>query len=91
MLRAAEINADVILLAKNIDGVYSADPKVDPSAVRYDRISYDDVLAQHLAVMDSTATSMSMDNKIPVIVFALKDPENIKRVIMGEKVGTIVG
>ena len=91
VLRAAEINADVILLAKNIDGVYSADPKVDPSAVRYDRISYDDVLAQHLAVMDSTATSMSMDNKIPVIVFALKDPENIKRVIMGEKVGTIVG
>lgn len=91
VLRAAEINADVILLAKNIDGVYSADPRVDPSAVRYDRISYDDVLAQHLAVMDSTATSMSMDNKIPVIVFALKDPENIKRVIMGEKVGTIVG
>ena len=90
VLRAAEINAQAILLAKNIDGVYSADPRTDPNAVRYDRISYDEVLAKHLAVMDSTATSMSMDNKIPVIVFALKDPTNIKKVIMGEKIGTIV-
>ncbi|MBR0063485.1 MAG: uridine monophosphate kinase, partial [Oscillospiraceae bacterium] len=90
VLRAAEINADAILLAKNIDGVYSADPRKDPSAVKYDAISYDDVLAQHLAVMDTTATSLSMDNKIPVILFALKDPENIKRVVMGEKIGTIV-
>lgn len=65
VLRAAEIDADVILLAKNIDGVYSADPKVDPKAVKYDTITYDDVLAQHLQVMDSTATSLSMDNKIP--------------------------
>ena len=77
VLRAAEIDADVILLAKNIDGVYSADPKVDPNAVKYDTITYDDVLAQHLQVMDSTATSLSMDNKIPVLLFALKDPENI--------------
>lgn len=91
VLRAAEIEADVILLAKNIDGVYSADPKIDPKAVKYDAISYDDVLSQHLAVMDSTATSLSMDNKIPVVLFALKDPENILRVIMGEKIGTIVG
>ena len=91
VLRAAEIDADVILLAKNIDGVYSADPKVDPSAVKYDAITYDDVLAQHLKVMDSTATSLSMDNKIPVLLFALKDPENILRVVMGEKIGTIVG
>ena len=90
VLRAAEIDADAILLAKNIDGVYSADPRKDPTAVKYDSISYDDVLAQHLAVMDSTATSLSMDNKIPVILFALKDPENIYRVVMGEKVGTIV-
>lgn len=90
VLRAAEIDADVILLAKNIDGVYSADPKLDPNAVKYDSISYDDVLAQHLQVMDSTATSLSMDNKIPVVLFALKDPENILRVVMGEKIGTIV-
>ena len=90
VLRAAEINADAILLAKNIDGVYSADPKVDPSAVKYDAISYDDVLAQHLAVMDSTATSLSMDNHIPIIVFALKDPENIVRVVSGEDIGTRV-
>ena len=90
VLRAAEIDADVILLAKNIDGVYSADPKLDPSAVKYDAISYDDVLSQHLKVMDSTATSLSMDNKIPVLLFALKDPENIYRAVMGEEVGTIV-
>lgn len=90
VLRAAEIDADVILLAKNVDGVYSADPKMDPSAVKYDTISYDDVLAQHLQVMDSTATSLSMDNSIPVILFALEDPENILRVIHGEKIGTIV-
>ena len=90
VLRAAEIGADVILLAKNIDGVYSADPNKDPKAVKYDSISYDDVLAQHLHVMHSTATSLSMNNKIPVILFALKDPENILRVLRGEKIGTIV-
>ena len=90
VLRAAEIGADAILLAKNIDGVYSADPRLDPSAVKYDSISYDDVLAQHLAVMDSTATSLAMDNDIPVIVFALAEPENIVRVLQGEKLGTTV-
>ena len=90
VLRAAEINADAILLAKNIDGVYSADPNVDPKAVKYDHISYDDVLAQHLAVMDTTATSLSMDNHIPVLVFALADPQNIVRVVCGEDVGTKV-
>ena len=90
VLRAAETDADAILLAKNIDGVYSADPRKDPKAVKYDSITYDDILAQHLEVMDSTATSLSMDNKIPVILFALKDPENIYRVVMGEKIGTIV-
>ena len=91
VLRAAEIGADVILLAKNVDGVYSADPVKDPNAVKYDTISYDDVLAQHLMVMDSTATSLSMDNHIPVLLFALKDPRNIIRALCGEKVGTIVG
>ncbi len=90
VLRAAEIGADVILLAKNVDGVYSADPVKDPSAVKYDSITYDDVLAQHLTVMDSTATSLSMDNHIPVLLFALKDPENIIRAVCGEKIGTIV-
>ena len=90
VLRAAEIEADAILLAKNIDGVYSADPRKGPTAKKYDEISYDEVLAQHLAVMDSTATSLSMDNKIPVILFALADPQNIVRVVEGEKIGTIV-
>ena len=90
VLRAAEIDANAILLAKNIDGVYSADPRKDPSAVKYDMITYDDVLAQHLQVMDSTAASLSMDNKIPVVLFALKDPQNILRVVLGEKIGTIV-
>ena len=90
VLRAAEIGADAILLVKNIDGVYSADPRQDPSAVKYDAITYDEVLAQHLAVMDSTATSLAMDNNIPVFVFALSDPENIVRAVCGEAVGTIV-
>ena len=90
VLRAAEIDADVILLAKNVDGVYTADPVKDPTAVKYDVITYDDVLAQHLAVMDSTATSLSMDNHIPVLLFALKDPRNIIRALCGENVGTSV-
>ena len=90
VLRAAEIEADAILLAKNIDGVYSADPKLDPAAVRFESISYDKVLEKRLAVMDLTATSLSMDNSIPVIVFALREPENIVRVVLGEKIGTIV-
>ena len=90
VLRAAEINADVILLAKNVDGVYDSDPMQNPNAKKYDQISYDDVLAQHLSVMDSTATSLSMDNKIPVLLFALEDPQNIIRAICGENVGTIV-
>ena len=76
--------------AKNVDGVYSADPVKDPTAVKYDSISYDEVLAQHLMVMDTTATSLSMDNHIPVLLFALKDPENIIRALCGENVGTIV-
>ena len=90
VLRAAEIGADAILLAKNVDGVYSADPAKDPTAVKYDTITYDEVLAKRLAVMDSTATSLSMDNHLPIVLFALKDPENIYRVVMGEEIGTLV-
>ena len=89
-LRGIEIEADVMLKGTRVDGVYTADPVKDPTAVKYDVITYDDVLAQHLAVMDSTATSLSMDNHIPVLVFALKDPYNIVRVLRGEKIGTIV-
>ena len=91
VLRAVEIGADVILLAKNIDGVYSADPKKDPTAVKYDSITYEEVLAKNLAVMDLTATALAMDNKLPALVFALSDPENIYRVVMGERIGTVVG
>ena len=90
VLRAAEIEADVILLAKNVDGVYSADPVKDASAVRFDEICYDDVLAKHLEVMDFTATSLAMEGQIPVLLFALKDPKNIVRAVMGETIGTIV-
>ena len=90
VLRAAEISADAILLAKNIDGVYSADPRKDPSAVKFDEISYTEVLSRRLQVMDSTATSLAMDNNLPVIVFALAEPENIQRVLSGEKIGTLV-
>ena len=71
-------------------GVYSADPRTNPGAVRYDEITYGKVLEMRLQVMDSTATSMAMDNDIPVIVFALADPENISRVLHGEKIGTLV-
>ena len=89
-LRAAEINAEAILLAKNIDGIYTADPNKDPNAEKIDEITYNEVLYRGLAVMDSTATSLSMDNGIPIIVFALRDTNNIKRVLMGEKIGTLV-
>ena len=89
-LRAAEIDAEVILLAKNVDGVYSADPLKDVNAVRFHEIGYDDVLAKHLEVMDFTATSLAMERRIPVLLFALKDPQNIVRAIMGETIGTIV-
>ena len=91
VLRAAEIRADAILLAKNIDGVYDDDPRKNPDAVRFDTISYEEVLARRLAVMDSTATSLAMDNAIPVEVFALAEPENILRVLRGEQIGTYVG
>ncbi|GGE46305.1 uridylate kinase [Pullulanibacillus camelliae] len=90
-LRAAEIEADVILMAKNqVDGVYSADPKIDKNAEKYDELSYLDVLNEGLAVMDSTASSLCMDNDIPLVVFSITEEGNIKRVVLGEEIGTIV-
>ena len=89
-LRAAETESEVILLAKTIDGVYSADPKIDKTAVKYDEITYLDILNQDLKVMDSTATSLCRDNKIPILVFAISEPENIVKAVKGEKIGTIV-
>ena len=90
VLRAAEIEAEVILLAKNVDAVYDSDPKLNPNAVRFDKISFIDVLQRQLGVMDSTATSLCMDNNIPLLVFSIKEPENILKVLNGENVGTFV-
>ncbi len=90
VLRAIEINADVILLGKSIDAVYSADPKLELNATRYEKISYMEVLEKDLKVMDSTATAMCRDNNMPLLVFGISDPENIVRAIKGEKIGTIV-
>ncbi|WP_332690268.1 UMP kinase [Halalkalibacter lacteus] len=90
-LRAAEIEAEVILMAKNkVDGVYSADPSVDVTAKKYTKISYMDVLKEGLAVMDSTASSLCMDNDIPLIVFSIMEEGNIKRAVLGEEIGTLV-
>ena len=89
-LRAAEIDAEVILVAKTIDGVYSADPKVDKTAVKFDEITYLDILNKDLKVMDSTAISLCKDNNIPLLVFAMDNPENIVKAIKGEKIGTLV-
>ncbi|HBW39082.1 UMP kinase [Desulfosporosinus sp. BICA1-9] len=90
-LRAAEIEADVILMAKRVDGVYDSDPFLNPEAKKFERLSYLDVLSRGLGVMDSTATSLCMDNNIPVIVFDLTKKGNIRRVIMGDAIGTYVG
>ncbi|SNX55488.1 UMP kinase [Thermoanaerobacterium sp. RBIITD] len=89
-LRAAEIDAEVILLAKKVDGVYDKDPVKFNDAIKFDTLTYLDVLNKGLGVMDSTATSLCMDNKIPIIVFNLTVPGNIKNVIMGHKIGTLV-
>jgi len=89
-LRAMEIKAEVILKATKVDGVYDADPAKVPGAKRYERISYLDVLARGLAVMDTTAISMCMDNNLPIIVFNLNVPGNLKRVVLGEKIGSLV-
>ncbi|MFY9372187.1 MAG: UMP kinase [bacterium] len=89
-LRAAEIEAEVILMAKKVDGVYDADPMENPTAKKYKELAYIDVLKQGLGVMDATATSLCMDNRIPIIVFGITEPGNIKRAVMGEKIGTFV-
>jgi len=89
-LRAMEMKAEVILKATKVDGIYTADPVKHPEATRYDRISYLQVLQERLQVMDATAISLCMDNKLPILVFNLKTPGNIRRVVMGEAIGTIV-
>ncbi|MBQ6490482.1 MAG: UMP kinase [Solobacterium sp.] len=90
-LRASEIKADVILMAKNgVDGVYSADPKKDPTAVKYDKLTYMDLLNQGLQVMDSTATSMCMDNHMQLIVFNMNEHGNIVKAVSGENIGTVI-
>ncbi len=90
VLRGVEIEADAILMAKNVDGIYSADPNVDPTAVKFDELTYEQVLARRLKATDTTAMALAMDNHMTLACFALADPENIIRVICGEKIGTIV-
>ena len=89
-LRAAEIEADAILLAKNVDAVYDSDPAINPNAKKFSELTFKEVLNLGLKVMDSTATSLCMDNDIPILVFGVADPENIVRVLCGEKIGTVV-
>ena len=89
-LRAAEIEADAILLAKNVDAVYDSDPATNPDAKKFTEVTFKEVLNLGLKVMDSTATSLCMDNNIPILVFGIADPENIVRVLCGEKIGTVV-
>jgi uridylate kinase len=89
-LRASEIGAEVILKATKVDGIYTADPAKDPTATRYDKITYTEALTRRLAVMDSTAFSLCMDNRIPIIVFDMLRSDNVKRIVMGEAVGTLV-
>ena len=89
-LRAMEIKAEVILKGTKVDGIYDSDPMINPEAVRYDRISHQKVLEQRLKVMDATAISLCMDNRLPIVVFNLRTPGNIRRVITGEPVGSVV-
>jgi len=89
-LRAVEIGADVIVKATKVDGIYSADPKKDPMARRIEKVTYIEVLNRGLGVMDTTAISLCMDNKLPIVVFDLTRPGNIKRLVLGEPVGSIV-
>ncbi|SJZ64876.1 UMP kinase [Selenihalanaerobacter shriftii] len=89
-LRAAEISADAILMAKNVDGVYDSDPVKNPDAIKFKELNYIDVINRGLGVMDSTAVSLCMDNKIPIVVFGLKEMENIKKVVLGKEIGTFV-
>jgi uridylate kinase len=89
-LRASEIRADVILKATKVDGIYDSDPKKNPEAKRFDRLTYNEALTQRLQVMDSTAFSLCMDNKIPIIVFDMNIPSNFRDVVLGKKIGTTV-
>jgi uridylate kinase len=89
-LRASEIRAEVILKATKVDGIYDSDPKLNPNAVRYETITYTEALGKRLKIMDSTAFSLCMDNRVPIIVFDMATPQNVKRVVCGEKVGTLV-
>lgn len=89
-LRAAEIGAQVILKATNTDGVYDSDPKVNQNAKRYEKITFDELLSKNLKVMDSTAASMCRDNNLPIVVFSIKEPSNILKVVSGGKLGTLV-
>ena len=89
-LRAAEIDADVIMKATMVDGVYDSDPKTNPDAVKYDTVSFSDVLSHDLKVMDSTAASLCRDNHLPILVFSIEDERNICRAVCGETVGTLV-
>lgn len=89
-LRAAEMDVNLILLAKNVDAVYTADPKVDPSAEKIDEISYLDVISRGLTVMDNTALTLCMDNNIPIVVFGLNEKDGMKKAICGEKIGTLI-
>lgn len=89
-LRTAEIGAEILLLAKNIDGIYSADPKKDPTAVKYDSISYVDFIKKGLTAMDTSAVTLCMDNKIPVLAFGLSEENSIIRAVSGEKIGTLI-
>lgn len=90
LLRAAEIGADAALFAKNIDGVYTADPRKDKSAKKIDSITYDEIVEKRLGVIDLTAAVFGMDNKLPVLLFGLADPENIVRAVKGERIGTLL-
>ena len=90
VMRAAEINADIVMLAKNVDGVYDSDPRKNPDAKRFDEVDYMYILSNELGVIDSTAASFSKDRKIPLLIFGLDDPENIVRAVSGEKIGTMV-
>lgn len=90
LLRAAEIGADAALFAKNVDGVYTADPRKDPTARKVDRITYDEIIRERLGVIDLTAAVFGMDNKIPVLLFGLAQPENIVKAVNGEKIGTLL-
>ncbi|MBO7736990.1 MAG: UMP kinase [Clostridia bacterium] len=88
--RACEINADVLLMAKNIDGIYDSDPRTNPNAKKYDQLSFVDIISQGLKAMDSTAATMCMENDIPVLCFALDEQNSIVRAVCGEKMGTII-